>query len=353
MHANASAFRRTAAIHLPDGTSVAVARIEGSEAYKAFMRREAAPPASSSWSSPSAVGRLSRGVLCSSVGAPFRALLMRDGGEGICNNTSSFPSREDDATATEALLRVLKASAVSYLEASTICFADMTLPDPNSAGTTTTTTTYQRSVAEAAIRAVGLRQARPVTVAAGVAALVTNGLNRWDGPRELILAVDHSQYGWTFEVYYRNEGLLELVRRDYRHFSGDGEGGEREREREQRSVWGDRRAVERRALEAIVKSPFGRLPGVGDLPREIGELVLYGDAAAEPGFREDLDAVLSPELAVKAYEFDPVYASAAGMARETFLTVNGWDFVEKPAFGCCWRSGWQGCRPAHGQRVEI
>ncbi|MBE3041097.1 hypothetical protein IMZ48_00615 [Candidatus Bathyarchaeota archaeon] len=293
---------RTAAIHYDNGSTVSVARIEGSPAYQDFMRRDAALP-------PTAR------PLCDYIPPTLGTLL------GIC----TCPVGEDTAS-VEAVMRELRASVASSM-GTNFCHANLVLWSRDHA------TDYQKQVIQQALTNIGLIQPTDGVLDGGSGAVHTNGVgSAYERTllRILVLAVDYSRYGLGAQLFWQDaDGVVEWVRGDHRLGAGPEEAAE--------------------LLRAIAAPPFGDDPtyvGWSDpTPTEISKLVLYGDAILDYNdvFQAALGDVLGPRLVEDALAVDPVFAGTTWGARYAYERVNNWAFNRDPAFGCCWWSKWHNC----------
>jgi glycerol kinase len=181
---------------------------------------------------------------------------------------------------------------------------------------------------EKAIRAVGLRQSLG-TLNAGKLALIANHVSRSGdsgAPEQVVLSVDHSRSGLNTVLFCDDEGIIDALRQVYSSNLGT--------ENDPTEHW---KAV-KTALEKFVQPPFGHSPMGRKLPDHIDKLVLYGDMLSNKEFLEILGDVLGTDLVEKAQVFDPVFASAVGMAQASHERMDNIDFSVKPAMGCRWRS---------------
>lgn len=338
---------RTVAIHFPNTTFVKVAKIEGSAAYKAFMQK---PEQSCAGPSPSSPGSETTGGCCSP------------------SSRQTYTGQRRDVDAAVGLLRALKASAESYL-GTTICFADMVMPYPE--------LIYQKTVLEGALGVLHLQQALG-TLSAGKLAVISANRHHphksvslataddeelavvvddddrviipdadadaaaevADGVpfrRRLVLEIDYSLASLDV-ILLRDNGddLFDILRHEYLPHLGA-------RHAATPAYWD---AV-RRVLEEVVARPppiaaVGRSPPRNQpppLPPPPGESIvdqvfLFGDSASDQGFRALLATLLGEGLAAGADVFDPVFASAVGMARASFLFMDQIDFEGRPSFRC-------------------
>ena len=286
---------RTAAIHHDNGSAVSVARVEGSPAYRDFMRRDAALPPTVR-------------PLCDYVPSTLSLFL------GICK----CPVGQDTAS-VEALMRELRASVASIM-GTNFCYANLVLWSRSH------TSDYQKQVIEQALANIGLKRPIDAMLDDGRGAIATNGFGEAyeEGlPPILVLAIGYSRHGLGAQLFLRDvDGSIEWVKEDY-HLGADPERAEG-------------------LLRAIAEPPFRDDPEYvewGDpLPTEISQIVLHGDAILtdEDTFQAVLRDVLGPRLVEAAHAVDPVFASAIFGARHAYEMVNDLAFGREPAFGCCW-----------------
>ncbi|KAF9775221.1 hypothetical protein IL306_006695 [Fusarium sp. DS 682] len=300
---------RTAAVHLDDGSSVAVAKVEGNPAYKAFMRRQNLGAAQK------AASYLNRLYSTASY-------LM-----GVNTRLWKNPQtvQELDSAAIKPMLQTLKAAVQSYL-GNSICFINSSFPKGERHGD------YQQNIINEAIYQIGLTKVWDHTYDAGMLAMVGNKLANFSEPEKLILVIDNSYYGFNLRIFYRDDAMFNDIRYDYQLIGDKSQGP-------------DRYHLLRRAIEEITKPPFGSLPITGELPSDIEELVLYGDHISDPEFRKMLELVLDTQLVSRAHKHQPILSPALGLAEATFKQIN--DPMSranrKAQFGCCWKSMGKGC----------
>lgn len=242
-----------------------VAKIEGSAAYKFFMR--------------DMQSRIQTGdtLRCSFL--------------GVCPQDSNI-------AAAAGMLHALKSSVESYL-GTTFCYADVAIPDPRA--------TYQKVIIEKAFKSIGLRR----VAGTGSAAMLAIVANRAGRPREvpdpstatehIILTIDYSRSGLSVVLFSEDEdGIVEPLRQEYHRHLGVGsrlDDGKR---------WEEAKAK----LEKITRAPFGRSYLGIELPDQIENLVLYGERVDDIGLRDLLTDILGSELVDNAQVFDPVFASS-------------------------------------------
>ncbi|KAK2760147.1 hypothetical protein CKAH01_16550 [Colletotrichum kahawae] len=291
----------TAAIYFQNGSYVEVARIEGSPAYKSFMRKS---------DNITSIAEDLPGIslLRNSVCPPLQPL-----GLAICKRDPDFDSCQD-------LLRSLQSSVASYL-GTTFCYAGVVVPDQ--------TWQYQDYIINKAIKSIGLRLTHRVSSAA-LLVMWANHINNPDRPHDetqAVLSVDYSESGLNVYLFGEDQGVADLLRQVY-----DQQLGADRRERP-----GHLQAVEA-LLTEVTNPPLGRDFWGHSMPDKIQRVVLYGDAVMDGGFLDTLKAVVGVDMVDNTHSFKPVFAAAIGMATSSFERVNSLDFNVEPAFGCRWRS---------------
>ncbi|KAF5542001.1 heat shock 70 [Fusarium mexicanum] len=273
----------TAAIFLGNGSSVAVARVEGSQAYKDVMLRRNTTLATTD----------------------NRSNLQRPIPDLWILNKISWKqpdTMEDiDKIALEPVLRGLKAAVEAYL-GNSICFVKVALSGQSM------NNEYLGDIVGGAVRQIGL-----VEVWAGRPAVPVHALFRkWQDegdfgePENLLLIIDNSEYGFDLALVYQEDGLAHTLRRNYHPYTGI------------ESVT-DKASSLQLALKHIMKPPFDYKIYYREVPQIIKELVIYGDNIWDPDFRNILDTTLESSLIRGAYQRQPVYAPAIGLA-ENLLT---------------------------------
>ncbi|RGP81859.1 heat shock 70 [Fusarium longipes] len=303
------AFDRTAAVHFSDGSSVAVAKIEGSSAYKAFMREQNVTITQQTGSHHSLLH------LAGSYLTELNAKLWKH---------SEHLSRIETVP-IKPMLQTLKAAVESYL-GNYICFVNLSLTKGERQSD------YQINAFNKAIHQVGLTNVWEHTFDPSIPAMISNRLDNHSEPEKLILVVDNSRYGFNLGIFFRDDALFQTIRHNYKLLDSQVRSPERS-------------LILQHAIKSIIKPSFGSLPITGHLPIHIGELVLYGDDIWDPDFRQTLNLVLDAELISRVHDDQPVFSTALGLAKLTFGQIN--DPMSranrKAQFGCCWRSEGKGC----------
>lgn len=240
--------------------------------------------------------------------------------------------KHPDIEAAESHLHALKQSITSHL-GTPICFADMVLPDPS-------IQVYQRQILETALRDLSLRQPHKTLNAAHLA-VSANKLGKPADARfnhQVVLAIDYSSYGLNAVLLCHDGGVIDILRQEYNTSLGANRASDGKQHLEQ----------VKSAVEKVAKSPFGNSVENWPLPSSIQSLVLYGDEVNDAGFIATIKSVLGQQLVQTAFRFDPIFASAVGMAEENFEYMRTDDFDTHPAFWCRWSS-----KLYSGQHVDL
>jgi hypothetical protein len=300
---------RTAAVHFADGSSVAIAKVEGSRAYKAFIRQDSIPATQPTTS------HLERLYSIPSYFQGFNTRLWKHP-----QTVWGFNSEP-----IKPMLQALKAAVESYL-GNSICFVNYSFPKVNKHSD------YQIQSINKAINQVGLTNVWNYTFNPATSALYGNGFSKFSQPTKLILVVDNSHYGFNLQLLFRDDDAINNdIRHDYRLLN--------------KSQSLERSIILQRAIEDIIRPPFRTLPLTGDLPSHIDELVLYGDDVWDPDFSKTLTLVLDAELVSRARKYQPIFSAAFGLAYFTFDQIND-PMSSRNAnaqFLCCWKSMGKGC----------
>ncbi|KAF4450506.1 putative heat shock protein 70 protein [Fusarium austroafricanum] len=295
-----------AAARLPNGSSVAIAKIEGNQAYKTFMRHEEFVP----W--PKELMPLL--PTCPSPSLVDKWLW------GYLDNCP-----EADVAAVGPLLRGLEAAVESYL-GNTICFVDTASP------LGAKKYWHQQSIINEGLHQIGLTKASGISWSPGKLAMVSHGMQKPSEDQKLVLVIDNSHYGYNLGIFLVEDyGLIIDLQRHHHIHSESGEPS-----RSSPSL--------QHALEELLEPPFGPFLGE-DIPNHIEEVVLHGDNILDIEFGKALEAVLDAQLISKAHRHQPVDAAVLGLAEETFRIVNRpfFETRRKAPFGCCWKSKEKGC----------
>ncbi|EKG20433.1 Heat shock protein 70 [Macrophomina phaseolina MS6] len=279
----------TASVHHANSTVANVVKIEGSPAYKQFMRGH------------SAASPHPQSALCPRLIASIPLL------DAICQ-PSQLPSSGVDAA--KPMVRALKASVEAYL-GTTFCFADVAIPATLSAD--------QNAAIRDALAADGLQTALPNPINAALAAAVANGIETDD--ERVLLAVDYSRSGLAAVLFTQELGVFDELRHD---------------------AWpelGDDSAPQDPRHWDLVSAALANFLRESDRRAGVDDLVSYGDRAEEKQFRDALRDVLGKAQGqAEAVMFDPIFASAAGVADASFNVMDDPGFSKKPFWSCGWRS---------------
>ncbi|KAG5772901.1 hypothetical protein H9Q72_001080 [Fusarium xylarioides] len=307
----------TAAIFFGNRSSAAVARVEGTPAYKDLMLRQNTSLATSDRSGD--------------FQSPVSQLWDLNGGLWGKNKTTE----EMDKAAVEPVLRGLKAAVEAYL-GNSICFVTVALSGHEH------NHDYLAHVVAEAVPQIGLAEAWNGRPRLPALALFSKWLDEGDfgEPDSLLLVIDNSEYGFDLALIYQEEGLVDTLRHSYHPYTGTENAT-------------DKASLLQHALGEIIKPPFDyKFYGI-QVPQTIKELVIYGDNIWDPHFRKTLDATLDSRLIRGAFQRQPVYAPAIGLAEISFRMLNdASSLMGKTApFGCCWKSRGKGCPQDHGARI--
>jgi len=274
----------TAAVFLPNRSSVKLAKVEGGTGYKTFMRRKDSLP-------PDNLG---------------------------CRLLGTCPRKLDTDAATD-MIATLKSSAEAFL-GTRFCFADVVLPDRGK--------TYQKEVVEAALVAHDLRLSFPIQSAAKVAIIANDPDDSALPDEQIVLAIDYSRSGLNLDLFCDDIGIVDSLGRQH-HELGIGA------DNPDPAHW----AAVSAALQTMAQPPFPRCPmGYQDQDR-IHYLVLYGERATDGNFLRTLVDVFGSDLVSRTRARDPEFVSALSAAEISFDRQNNIDFRGEPSFGCRWRSG--------------
>ncbi|KAF4422552.1 hypothetical protein CFRS1_v001271 [Colletotrichum fructicola] len=264
-----------AAIYFQNGSHVEVARIEGSPAYKSFMRKRD--------NATSIVeGLPGTSLLRNTACLPLQPL-----GLAICE-------RDPDFDSCQGLLRSLQSSVASYL-GTTFCYAGVVIPDQ--------TWQYQGHIINKAFNSVGLRLTHRVSSAARLV-LWAHHINNPGTPRyetQAVLAVDYSDSGVNVNLFADDEGVADILRQVYDQQLGA----------DRREQPGHLQAI-KAVLTEVTKLPLGYDLYGHPMPDRIQRVVLYGDAVMDGGFLDTLEAVVGVDVVDNAHSFEPVFSAAIG-----------------------------------------
>ncbi|KAG9503399.1 hypothetical protein J7337_006244, partial [Fusarium musae] len=256
----------TAAIFFGNRSTAAIARVEGTPAYKDFMLRQ-----NTSFAASDRSGDLQ---------SPVFQLWGHNGGLRVQNKTTE----ETDKAALEPVLRGLKAAVEAYL-GNSICFVQVavSVEERNH--------DYLGNIVTEVVRQIGLVEIWAERPYPPALALFSKWLHEGDfgEPDSLLLVTDNSEYGFDLALIYQEEGLVQSLRRNYHPYTGTENAT-------------DKASLLQHALQEIIKPPFVYdFYGI-QVPQTINELVIYGDSIWDPDFRKTLDATLDTRLIRGAYQ---------------------------------------------------
>ncbi|KAG4268370.1 hypothetical protein FPRO04_12404 [Fusarium proliferatum] len=250
----------TVAIFFGNGSSVAVARVEGTQAYKDLMLRQNTT--------------LITTENASNLKRPVSQVW------GLKERFWEQPKTMEDIAkaAVEPVLRGLRAAVEAYL-GNSICFVKVAFsPQELNNG-------YLADIVAGAVRQSGLVEVWAERPTAPVLALFSKWLDEGDFglPESLVLVIDKSEYGFQLALIYQEEGLADVFRHNYHLYTGTENAT-------------DRASSFQQALEDIIKPPFNyKFYGI-KVPQNIKDLVIYGDNIWNPDFRSTVDATLDARL---------------------------------------------------------
>ncbi|KAF9775223.1 hypothetical protein IL306_006697, partial [Fusarium sp. DS 682] len=240
-----------------------VAKVEGSSAYKTFMRRQGTYETKNGHTQV-------QNTNITSFWKPYTQFWKHP------------PTvQEVDHAAVTPLLQTLKRAAESYL-GNAICFVNVALPHRER------NETYQHSIVFEAIHQIGLARVNDHAYSAAKLAMTGNGVLEQTESETLVLAIDNSRYGFNLEVFFLDGwGFTKSIRDAYHSDVDDGPIAKRS-------------FLLKRALEEITRTPFHEPSIASDLPQNIGKLVLYGDSIWDIEVRKMLEGFLSYQVILDA-----------------------------------------------------
>jgi hypothetical protein len=324
---------RTVAVKLKDQSPVAVARVEGTEAYKSLMRRAGASTA--------------RKVSHYNTWCPLYNLMT----PRSIQDYLQYCSRNSDVDAVQDLLRALRRAAEAHLGHNT-CIVNISLLDD------TVGKGYLGQVIDAAFANLGLTQAlRAVKPNAFAMVLVAEGL--YDKLPEdqglLFLIIECSSSGIiNLDLPLLDNSGSMIIRRQH-NVTGTIVAPQclnDDTTASCRQALSLRRQAIREALADITTPPFGELPWAGELPTSLSRILIYGDSANDRALKEELLGLFNPKLLKHTVVQQPAYAAALGAAQQAFFRINAINYNVELPFWCCLRSWGKAC-PANHQRIEI
>ena len=109
-----------------------------------------------------------------------------------------------------------------------------------------------------------------------------------------------------------------------------------------------RRLAIREALATFIKPPYENWDEY-EVPSRLSRVVVHGDAADDEVLHEELQAQFGPGITTTPHA---MYASTLGAAQNAYYRINAPYFDRNPSFWCCLRSWAKAC--PHGlQRYEL
>lgn len=314
---------RTCSIYFANGSTVDVAKIEGSTRYKYVMRHIQATDRTHHPGKPSTrnpfLSRLHHDL-------PFPSLLR--------SALNRWQHRSPDATAIGDMLLALKTAAESYLGVP-VPTADLVIPMSISPS--------GRHILESASSSAGLDRAAGFPVAGSLAAMA-NGIGayyqhpercRYDdvAPSQLVLTVDYSRAALTAILYLEEMCVFDVLRMRHDVNLGAAALNRCQASTNNEDCYKDLAE----ALLQIVKMPVEDVES--DIPTKVGSLVLLGEKGTDPRLRQVLQQVLAEQsisIALRKSKHegsamvDPTFAAARGIAAASWGNQNDlWAFPAK------------------------
>ena len=221
--------------------------------------------------------------------------------------------RHADVVSTKILLTTLMTAVESYLGMN-ICFARLSLDDMEE---------RKVSVVQEALQALSLRQVSPTLRNAKlmVYANMPDTLPRFDEEPWVVLVVDYSFHWFNVGLYTIDEGIVDPIEGTVR--------GPRIGENNQLDALQD-------SLTHLLANP----PQNVNLPKQIRQLVVYGDDSKNAALYRLLAKILDTNLVRDAHISSSIYNGVTSLARNTYKNKDWVDFemTVKPTFACRWRS---------------
>ncbi|CAG9984865.1 unnamed protein product [Clonostachys byssicola] len=282
-----------AGIYFENGTSFPVARIDGDEVYRSFMR-----------------------ATRSGVGSGCMPK----------NSSSQVYSAVDESESLARILRQVKALITSRLD-EPFCFVVASRPDNkcnDASDPDGQWHTHQTEVLDSALSKVGLYLTQDRMIDAAYATAFANGMLVGNGEKDgYVLFIDRGSYGWRYTLLYIDEGYGD-IEMDTSFVQETGELG---------------------SLREAARDALGKFLAYLDLTDdEIRELVISGDLASDADLQGDLISVLGSDLVTKAHVRDPIHASALGAAARSFYNIKYPSFDLQPGLDCCKKYKGEGCQ---------
>ena len=305
-----------ASVYFPSGSSVDIAKIEGSSSYKSTMRADGV-----SQYSTELCGSLSQTASDSAMGATQMPFALSSLGDYLPPQIRTSNHRVETLT---GMLRALKTATESYLE-TTVSPAEVVFPFPASKSMVQALRLAASSTAlqlpMSAQPLAGILAARAYGIG-GKCNLTADGAldeSNVDDPEQLILTIDYSRAALTVLLVVEECGVFE-----YRRVIHDTRLGlDRLRSTPEASA-----SDLESALRNITKLPLE--DGNGSGIEHINKLVLVGESASDPRLHDILRQVLakhyghladaSDELFVSL--IDPLFAASRGVAWDCWDRLN-------------------------------
>lgn len=326
---------RTVAVKLKGQPPVAVARAEGSEAYKSVMRMESTP----------ASGKVYEYDTWCYLYELFAPLSLQDY-LGYCRGDP-----DPDVHAVQALFYDLKRAAEAHL-GHALCPVSISLLDRNAVKG------RLEEIIDAALATLGLAQAVPIKPYAHAMALQHHGLYVVDGAPEVdfsisVLAIESSSsgvinldlpaLGYTGGMLIRNHHNITGTEIPPQCL------GEDNNPANCTSAVSQRRRAIREAITKLTTPPFGE--PWEEIPTTISNVVVYGDAANDTVLHEELLALFGPDrLAIVE---QPTYAAALYAATHAFLKINDVSYFDNHLSSWCCLKSWGKACPGNPQRIDL
>ncbi|PVH93641.1 hypothetical protein DM02DRAFT_732994 [Periconia macrospinosa] len=294
------AFRLTpdyglASIYLKDGTSVSIAQVRGTPEYEAFMRK----PLHSAWKTQS--------TLCRYLTPAIDYLSLLFGPAiRVCRN----PKIES----TLGVMHSLKAAVEAYL-GTNICFAKLSIDVLEE---------VKIKIVREALQALGLREVLPIAPTAKFVVYEYKPYMgtppAYDEDPWIILTIDYSKHWYNVGLMAIDEvGIADPVPGFFKGPTIDKE--------HQLEAMG-------RSLRHIIAN----LPDdVYDLPKQIHQIMIYGDDAKNESLHDLLTTMLGTDLVRNARVSNSIFDGTNFTAYTAHLNMDTFDFP-RPPWGCRWRS---------------
>lgn len=247
--------------------------------------------------------------------------------------------RHPDVNSVKTLLGTLKRAVESYL-GTNFCYAALSF-DHERFGKSWDEKTYEESVVQEALEALGVSRVLGFPQAAKCEILAREPTEHDDvdapgfvfpEPR-YVLAIDYSLHWFNVGMYIIDElGIVDPV-----------EG----------TVGGPKIEMDNQlqALKESLEQLFGGPPPELNLPKDINQLLVYGDDAQNEPLHHLLESFLGADLVRNANISTSVFDSVFFRARDAHYYMKQVQFEDRvvpPRFGCMWRSKLYR-RPGHSE----